>query len=428
MSTKRFRVAFSFAGEKRDFVEQVAALLADYFGEAQILYDKYCEAEFARYDLGLYLPRLYSEQSALIVPVLCPDYDQKRWTGWEWVQIYGLLTKADGERVMPCRFDYATADGLSPASGFIELDQKTPEQLATLILERLASNEQQRKDYYTRRANFLGELNLEAVSENEATDRAKPDSQPSFPALADNPEDATNPFFPLHGGIEQPEQFFDRERLLNTLFELLNTNHNVALIGEHNSGKSSLLRALMRQAPERLTVDRTPIFLDLTNVFTEAEFFEDLCTAIKIETLNGRALVRKLNREKANHSYLLLLDEVERFAQAGFTRNIREQLRGIADTQDAPLKIVIAARVSLDMLFPDRNQELTVSPFENICQEQPIAPWAPDTARAYIAVRLANSTIQFSEREIDQLINDANGNPQALTQACHTLYNQYRQT
>ncbi len=28
MSTKRFRIAFSFAGEKRDFVAQVAALLA----------------------------------------------------------------------------------------------------------------------------------------------------------------------------------------------------------------------------------------------------------------------------------------------------------------------------------------------------------------------------------------------------------------
>ena len=150
MSTKRFRIAFSFAGEKREFVEAIAVLLTQQFGEDKILYDKYHEAEFARYDLGIYLPKLYGEQSDLIVPVLCPNYDTKRWTGWEWVHIYGLLTKADSYRVMPCRFEYANVDGLSPAAGFIELDQKTPAQAATLILERLALNEGRPKDHYTK--------------------------------------------------------------------------------------------------------------------------------------------------------------------------------------------------------------------------------------------------------------------------------------
>ncbi|MEL6440297.1 MAG: tetratricopeptide repeat protein [Cyanobacteria bacterium J06621_8] len=150
MNPKRFRIAFSFAGEKRDFVQEVAAILARQFGEEQILYDKYHESEFARYDLGIYLPQLYGEQSDLIVPVLCPNYDHKRWTGWEWVHIYGLLTKTDGKRVMPCRFEYATADGLSPAAGFVELDRKTPAQAATLILERLALNEGKSKNYYIR--------------------------------------------------------------------------------------------------------------------------------------------------------------------------------------------------------------------------------------------------------------------------------------
>jgi hypothetical protein len=34
MSAKRFRIAFSFAGEKRDYVSKVAAILAKRFGEA----------------------------------------------------------------------------------------------------------------------------------------------------------------------------------------------------------------------------------------------------------------------------------------------------------------------------------------------------------------------------------------------------------
>lgn len=149
---RRFRVALSFAGEKRAFVAQVAALLARRFGEDEVLYDKYHEAEFARHDLGIYLPKLYGEQSDLIVAVLSKDYDHKRWTGWEWLQIHGLLTKADGRRVMPCRFDFASVDGLSAAAAFVELDDKSPEVAARLILERLAINEQRPKDHYIRPA------------------------------------------------------------------------------------------------------------------------------------------------------------------------------------------------------------------------------------------------------------------------------------
>jgi tetratricopeptide (TPR) repeat protein len=151
-AAKRFRVALSFAGEKREFVAQVARILADRFGDAAILYDKFHEAEFAVFDQGIRLAKLYGEQSDLIVPVLCPAYDAQRWTGWEWVHIYGLLTKTDGHRVMPSRFEYAITDGLSPTAGFIELDHKTPEQFASLILERLAINEGKPKDHYTKPA------------------------------------------------------------------------------------------------------------------------------------------------------------------------------------------------------------------------------------------------------------------------------------
>ena len=55
MTPRRFRVAFSFAGEKRGFVAQVAAILAKKFSPKEILYDKFHEAEFARHDLGIYL-------------------------------------------------------------------------------------------------------------------------------------------------------------------------------------------------------------------------------------------------------------------------------------------------------------------------------------------------------------------------------------
>ena len=99
MSTKRFRIAFSFAGEKRDFVAKVAAILANRFGEAAILYDKFHEAEFARRNLGIYLPELYHKQSDLVVVVVCPDYDEKEWTGLEWTAVHDLLKKRQDGRM-----------------------------------------------------------------------------------------------------------------------------------------------------------------------------------------------------------------------------------------------------------------------------------------------------------------------------------------
>ena len=84
MSTKRFRIAFSFAGEKRDFVAHIAAILADRFGESAILYDKFSEAEFAQWKLGLKLANLYRNESELIVVIVCLDYSEKKWCGLEW--------------------------------------------------------------------------------------------------------------------------------------------------------------------------------------------------------------------------------------------------------------------------------------------------------------------------------------------------------
>ena len=139
-SAKRFRIAFSFAGEKREFIEKVARILADRFGEDAILYDKFCEAEFATADLGVDLPELYHKESDLVVVVLCQNYAAKEWCGLEWRAVHALIKERKAGDVMLCRFDHATVKGLYSTAGFVELDDKTPAQAAKLILQRLKSN------------------------------------------------------------------------------------------------------------------------------------------------------------------------------------------------------------------------------------------------------------------------------------------------
>src|SRR2546423_1049921 len=148
MSAKRFRIAFSFAGEKRDFVAEIANLLAKQFGEDAILYDKFHEAEFANWKLGLVLQEHYHDNSDLIVVVVCPDYSKKDWCGLEWVAIHGMLMSGRDREIMLCRFQHAKLQGLHENAGFVELDHKTAVQAADLILERLAINEGNPKHHY----------------------------------------------------------------------------------------------------------------------------------------------------------------------------------------------------------------------------------------------------------------------------------------
>lgn len=163
---KRFRIAFSFAGEKRDFVKEVARLLAVRFGEDKILYDKFHEAEFARRDLGVYLPELYHNESDLVIVVACADYEKKEWCGLEWTAIHALLKNRKDDEVMLTHFDRATIKGLYDTAGWIELDDKTPDQFATLILERLAINEGLPKDHYTKPVVGSGETPRTSIPHN----------------------------------------------------------------------------------------------------------------------------------------------------------------------------------------------------------------------------------------------------------------------
>ncbi|OAI17238.1 MULTISPECIES: tetratricopeptide repeat protein [Methylomonas] len=145
---RRFRIAFSFAGEKRQFVEQMAGLLAEHFSKAEILYDKYHRAEFSRSDLAFYLPDLYEQEADLVVAVFCPDYETKEWCGLEWNAIYGLMKARKVGEVMLTRFDKVEGKGLRGLAGYTDLDDISPAEAADLILERLALNEEKPADYY----------------------------------------------------------------------------------------------------------------------------------------------------------------------------------------------------------------------------------------------------------------------------------------
>jgi hypothetical protein len=242
--TKRFRVAFSFAGARRAYVRKLACLLARKFGQKAILYDKFHQAEFAQAELGKTLPDLFYKESELVVVVLCSDYESREWCGLEWNAVLALIKEGGSAKVMLCRFDHVLPRGLFSIAGFVELDSKSARESTALILERLALNNDSRDG--------SAPSDAPRVSIAEAGLRKFAVEGP-LPALP----------YPLLAPYEHPRTFAGREAEVSRLVALIETPPLV--LGVHapsGTGKSSLLLAgvapQLRGKGYAVSVERAP--------------------------------------------------------------------------------------------------------------------------------------------------------------------------
>jgi GTPase SAR1 family protein len=232
-----------------------------------------------------------------------------------------------------------------------------------------------------------------------------------------------NPFIPRNGRVEDSQLFFGREREMQRVFEVLNSGSSVALIGEEGMGKSSLLWAICQQAKNRLQPPRQSVFLDLNEIDNEDDFYSALCHEVGIAECTGYMLTRNLKAHK--NKVLLALDNVGKMTWQGFTRGVRDKLRGLAEGSNAPLKLILAATEPLNDLFNDSHDDGKTSPLAGICQEEHIQPWDETTMRNFIASRLTGSSVSFTEEEIVQLVQESGGHPRKLMQLCYRNYARY---
>ncbi|MDF5715269.1 MAG: ATP-binding protein [Rhizonema sp. NSF051] len=207
-----------------------------------------------------------------------------------------------------------------------------------------------------------------------------------------------NPFIPQHGRVENPRQFFGREREIQQIFEVLNSGSSVTLIGKEGIGKSSLLWMICQKAESFLQSPRQSVFVDLNEVDNEEDFYSTLCHEIGIPESTGHMLNRNLRQHK--NKVLLALDNVGKMTRQGFSRQVRDKLRGLAEGSNAPLKLILAATLPLNDLFNDSHNEGKTSPLAGICQEEHVQPWDEITIRAFMSSRLANTAVNFTEEEI----------------------------
>lgn len=217
-----------------------------------------------------------------------------------------------------------------------------------------------------------------------------------------------NPFGP-RGRLEDPSAFLSRPRLSAEIFAELRKGASLSLVGDSQSGKSSLLWHITRAGPQALGLPPEEfIYLTLELVRSEDEFFECLCDGLGVDTLRANRLYRALRRRKC----VVCLDEIEKMTWTGFTAELRSELRGLADGAGAPLRLVIASRTPLSSLFAD--SAVDTSPLGSICAVLRLPAFTLAEARALARLRLDETGLSLPPEDVAQAWTLSAGHPGRL--------------
>jgi hypothetical protein len=206
---------------------------------------------------------------------------------------------------------------------------------------------------------------------------------------------------------------------LREIFEELKKGTNLLLLGDTQMGKSSLLHYVKDQGAEALQLPKERlVYLDMQKLHGEPDFFKALCCEMGItETLRGF----DLNRTLRGQQWIVCLDEIERLANEKlFSRDVRSELRGLANGQDEPLTLLIASRSPLDKVFSDSTG--LDSPFANIFQTKEIKPFSQQEVSDFIHSRLQPTKIRFSDEEIQTIWETTQGHPNQVQQEAKKLF------
>lgn len=135
-SSRRFRVALSFAGAQMAVVKQVAESLAEKVGRDRVFFYPWYEHETNGPDsLALKVPDFYSKHADLAVTFLSKEYVDSDHCHAEWRAVQALIHGRHSDRVMLFRFDQTEIEGLHRYDCYSRADGRDPDEIAAVILQ-----------------------------------------------------------------------------------------------------------------------------------------------------------------------------------------------------------------------------------------------------------------------------------------------------
>ena len=134
-----FDIGLSFAGEQREYVEQVAEEL-DYRG-IRVYYDAYDQANLWGRDLAKYFKEVFQNRCRYCIVFASKDYAAKMWPTFELENILRKMTESQQDFILPVRFDDTIIPGIPYTLSYLEAHKETPVRVSQLAAQRLGVNE-----------------------------------------------------------------------------------------------------------------------------------------------------------------------------------------------------------------------------------------------------------------------------------------------
>jgi hypothetical protein len=133
----KFDVAFSFPGERRKFVSNIADIVRKQLKKDKLFYDFDYQSQLARPNIDVLLQKIYHDNSKLIVIFLSSEYMEKEWCGLEWRAIRDLIKSKKDDKIMFIKFDNKKIEGHFSIDGYIDATYHSKKAITKFILERI---------------------------------------------------------------------------------------------------------------------------------------------------------------------------------------------------------------------------------------------------------------------------------------------------
>jgi hypothetical protein len=261
---------------------------------------------------------------------------------------------------------------------------------------------------------------------------------------------AGNPFT-YGNAISDPRRFFGRTREVEQIFGRLSNEEleSSSIVGDRRIGKTSLLNYLadpgVRAAHFLEPEDYIFIYVDLEMVdetMGPEQLWRRLVTLMRrhckdpeiIELLSGLEQDERLDTfildelfqevdDKEQH-VVFLLDEFERVTEnANFGPDFYYGLRSLMIHH----RVALITSSRLELIELCHSDAIKSSPFFNIFANINLRPFSKADFDLMISRSLSGKAVQFSEQELDRLLDLAGLHPYFLQVACWMLYESHQQ-
>lgn len=137
LEAEQYDVSLSYAGEQQHYVEQVATILRD--AGVRVFFAPFKEAVLWGEDLVEAFETVFLHGSRFVVMFISADYERKMWPTVERRAAVERAIAQKSAYILPIRFDDTPIPGIRNTVAYQDAREKSPAEIAALIIERLRS-------------------------------------------------------------------------------------------------------------------------------------------------------------------------------------------------------------------------------------------------------------------------------------------------